>query len=132
MKKPTDNFRNLDSESLSKLLESDTANYDDILKRLAVREKMEVLIAEEAVKADKARQLEASLRATQTEIETKLRTQELCYHVKQNGRASVVGQKASHGHAIFLCQTCQKTWQEGELPQYLAITMSDVMIGGPA
>lgn len=122
----------LNSESISALLEKDGGSYDEVLKRLAVREKFAALLAEEQLAADKARQMEASLRATQQEIEMTNLKQAQCLHTKQNGRASVVGQRASHGRPIYLCQNCQKTWQEGELPPYLAGTMSDVMIGGPA
>lgn len=131
-KSSTDIHTALNSDSIAALLEKDGGNYDEVLKRLAVREKFAVLMEEEARNADKARQMEASLRATQEEIEGRERNQAQCLHTKQNGRASVVGQRASHGRPIYLCQNCQKTWADEELPGYLAGTMSDVMIGGPA
>lgn len=53
-----------------------------------------------------------------------------CPHMKPMGHGSAVAATRDHGgHVHFLCQYCQKTWNDSELPPSLRIPSE--FIGGP-
>lgn len=53
-----------------------------------------------------------------------------CPHMKPMGHGSAVAATRDHsGHVHFLCQYCQKTWDDSQLPPSLRIPSE--FIGGP-
>ncbi len=96
-----------------------------LLKRLAKQN------AEEEEAERQAREVRrAGMEAVREGMKKKEAEQSQCGHKKPYGESAVVGQRA-HSHSyLWLCQYCQKSWKDGELP--IDLRINGELVGGPS
>ena len=104
------------------------------LDRQLEREKRELELEDLREKRDKRRAEAENIRRLRLanisriaeERALKSRAQELCRHVKENGRPNIGGQKLSNGHLSLVCQTCHREFDETNLPPHLMISLDNI------
>lgn len=124
---------NLPNPLTEKLLPTSSEDVQTALAALQLRKlQKEVLQQEEAEQTQKNARAQSVENARKSDAK-KAADQELCTHVKPNGRSALAGQKTHSQergyHYTFICQYCQKDFNETNIPPNLKLSAEQV--GGP-
>ncbi len=125
-KLPAQDFDIPDSAIHEALAKKDYAQASQLVQ---LRDSFRALKAERAALERKHREQVQSLRAVEDELQRRLQTQDECLHIKENRKTALVAIKDSKGTVHYLCQQCQKHW-ENHVPEHLRAGIASV--GGPA
>jgi CO/xanthine dehydrogenase Mo-binding subunit len=98
---------------------------------LELAELEERKVQKEEVLAASLRARESSLKSWKERITSTEKAQKFCTHRKPapSRDTYIAGQRDHRGHTIFLCQLCQKSFEQGQVP--LDLLPSSDIIGGP-
>lgn len=101
-----------------------------LLAQMLLR-KLEKEQAEDTLKAElRQKLLKRNLEMIREQIAATDAAQAACGHVKENGKASISGQRIDNGHFVFICVRCAKLFDEFTLPPHLANSIPPGTIGG--
>lgn len=122
----------LNTEVLQKQMSNDENILASVQAQLAVLqlEELQQKRKEQQERKDQDQKMrESRNEAIAYERAQKEALQDQCPHRKPNMQPAIVGQRDHRQHYHWLCQYCQKSWIDNELPTGLRISME--LVGGP-